>query len=199
MFVIEACIINSQRLSSFQLVGKCSLFNFKMFPTEIFRLRMKTMAAENISPLNGMFRVANRLHGHYPTSISKASICHRHFRRVSTNWPQLLPIAFKVASFSSFSCSAQVHIEGVSYNCDMCGKTSGSKNGLQQHKAKYHRYLELKSQLLIFDKLTTSLYRNVSYNNSQNTPLPIMQGQHFCPQSIFSHPFCFQTPATCPR
>ena len=108
------------------------------------------MAAENISPLNGMFRVANRLHGHYPTSISKASICHRHFRRVSTNWPQLLPIAFKVASFSSFSTSAQVHIEGVSYNCDMCGKTSGSKNGLQQHKAKYHRYLELKSQLLMF-------------------------------------------------
>ena len=35
----------------------------------------------------------------------------------------------------------QVHIEGVSYNCDICGKTSGSKNGLQQHKAKYHRYL----------------------------------------------------------
>ena len=156
------------------------------------------MAAENIYPLNGMFRVANRLHGHYPTSISKASICHRHFRRVSTNWPQFLPIAFKVAFFSLFSCSAQVHIEGVSYNCDMCGKTSGSKNGLQQHKAKYHRYLELKSQLLIFGKLTTSLYRNVSYTNSQNTPLPIMQGLTFCPQSIFSHPYCFQTPATFP-
>ena len=33
----------------------------------------------------------------------------------------------------------EVHIEGVAYNCDICGKTSGSKNGLAQHKAKYHR------------------------------------------------------------
>jgi ribosomal protein S27AE len=55
----------------------------------------------------------------------------------------------------------EVHIEGVSYNCDMCGKTSGSKNGLQQHKAKYHR--------------------NVSYTNSQNTPLPIMQDASHIP------------------
>jgi len=47
----------------------------------------------------------------------------------------------------------EVHIEGVSYNCDICGKTSGSKNGLQQHKAKYHR--------------------NVTYT-SQSTVVPIM-------------------------
>merc|ERR1719244_1286214 len=33
----------------------------------------------------------------------------------------------------------EVHIEGVAYTCDICGKTSGSKNGLAQHKAKYHR------------------------------------------------------------
>merc|ERR550519_923537 len=35
----------------------------------------------------------------------------------------------------------EVHIEGVAYNCDLCGKSSGSKNGLNQHKAKYHRSL----------------------------------------------------------
>jgi len=35
----------------------------------------------------------------------------------------------------------EVHIEGVAYNCDICGKSSGSKNGLNQHKAKYHRSL----------------------------------------------------------
>jgi hypothetical protein len=33
----------------------------------------------------------------------------------------------------------EVHIEGVAYSCDICGKSSGSKNGLAQHKAKYHR------------------------------------------------------------
>lgn len=35
----------------------------------------------------------------------------------------------------------EVHIEGVSYTCDICGKSSGSKNGLNQHKAKYHRHM----------------------------------------------------------
>jgi len=40
----------------------------------------------------------------------------------------------------------EVHIEGVSYSCDICGKSSGSKNGLQQHKAKYHRSLTFASQ-----------------------------------------------------
>ena len=65
-------------------------------------------------------------------------------------WPPLLT-ANKLATTSSKSLLKwnilhlpfQVHIEGVSYNCDICGKTSGSKNGLQQHKAKYHRYLKL--------------------------------------------------------
>jgi len=37
----------------------------------------------------------------------------------------------------------EVHIDGVAYNCDICGKQSGSKNGLSQHKSKYHRSMGL--------------------------------------------------------
>jgi hypothetical protein len=33
----------------------------------------------------------------------------------------------------------EVHIEGLAYTCDVCGKSSGSKNGLSQHKYKHHR------------------------------------------------------------
>ena len=86
----------------------------------------------------------------------------------------------------------QVHIEGVSYNCDICGKTSGSKNGLQQHKAKYHRYpptLPIKRrssrQRGQETKLTNKFNRNVTYT-SQSTPVPMLPSKCFTfPQTWF--------------
>lgn len=43
----------------------------------------------------------------------------------------------------------EVHIDGVAYTCDICGKSSGSKNGLNQHKAKYHRNMMFPSQDMV--------------------------------------------------
>ena len=115
-------------------------------------------------------------------------------------WPPLLT-ANKLATTSSKSLLKwnilhlpfQVHIEGVSYNCDICGKTSGSKNGLQQHKAKYHRYLKLFEHpppLLITPSWLIVFNRNVTYT-SQSTVVPIMSGDWF---PILSQSFTINQP-----
>ena len=36
---------------------------------------------------------------------------------------------------------AEVHLEGMSFPCDTCGKVSKSSHGLYQHKAKQHPWL----------------------------------------------------------
>ena len=33
----------------------------------------------------------------------------------------------------------ETHIKGIPWPCNICGKVSGSKSGLAQHKAKYHK------------------------------------------------------------
>jgi len=55
----------------------------------------------------------------------------------------------------------EVHIEGVAYNCEICGKSSGSKNGLAQHKAKYHRSA-------VFTSTTTAASTSASTSSSSS-------------------------------
>ena len=71
----------------------------------------------------------------------------------------------------------EVHIEGVAYNCEICGKTSGSKNGLAQHKAKYHRNMvyTTSSSTSVTTSITNLTTSSLTEDELQkNTTLPIV-------------------------
>lgn len=62
----------------------------------------------------------------------------------------------------------EVHIEGVAYNCDICGKTSGSKNGLAQHKAKYHRNVVFATSTAVASTTAASTSASPSTSSHQH-------------------------------
>ena len=64
----------------------------------------------------------------------------------------------------------EVHIEGVAYECDICGKSSGSKNGLAQHKAKYHRNVVFTSNSTT--AATTSSSSSITKAHLPTVPIP---------------------------
>merc|ERR1712004_147682 len=65
----------------------------------------------------------------------------------------------------------EVHIEGVAYTCDICGKTSGSKNGLAQHKAKYHRNVAFTSSSSAASSSTSAS----ASTSAMTSPTPIIE------------------------
>ena len=45
------------------------------------------------------------------------------------------------------------HVTGISHNCNICGKTSRSRNGLSKHKGEYHKDLIFSGQRLLSDTI----------------------------------------------
>jgi len=71
----------------------------------------------------------------------------------------------------------EVHIEGVAYTCDICGKTSGSKNGLAQHKAKYHRNVAFTSSSSAASSSTSASASTSAMTSTSNLSLQNLTAQ----------------------
>ena len=60
-------------------------------------------------------------------------VFRKRFVLVHKLWPDIL---FLQANLKRHT---ETHIKGIPWPCNICGKVSGSKSGLAQHKAKYHK------------------------------------------------------------
>ena len=58
-------------------------------------------------------------------------------------WCRLLFIRYQLVTNiflqANLKRHTETHIKGIPWPCNICGKVSGSKSGLAQHKAKYHK------------------------------------------------------------
>ena len=76
------------------------------------------------------------------------STYHQYISKLSTHEYSCNVCEKITKSFQGAKLHLETHIEGLSYECDICGKRLGNKNSLNTHRHNFHRHLDKRERYM---------------------------------------------------